>query len=87
LPSEKPAQRLEDIIENAQAIWRYIAGMALAAFEEGHKTYDAVDEDLTVAGLLAGRRSGESPQSLRKWLDSRKRNKLVPPPPRKPARV
>jgi len=32
-----------------------------------------LDEDLTVAGLLGGRRSGESPQSLRKWLDSRKR--------------
>ncbi len=32
-----------------------------------------LDEDLTVAGLLAGRRSGESPQSLRKWMDSRKR--------------
>jgi len=31
-----------------------------------------LDEDLTVAGLLAGRRSGESPQSLRKWLESRK---------------
>ena len=30
------------------------------------------DEDLTVAGLLAGRRSGESPQSLTKWLESRK---------------
>ena len=35
-----------------------------------------LDEDLTVAGLLAGRQSGESPQSLRKWLSSRKaRNK------------
>ena len=31
-----------------------------------------LDEDLTVAGLLSGRRSGESPQSLRKWLNSRK---------------
>jgi hypothetical protein len=30
-----------------------------------------LDEDLTVAGLLAGRKSGESPRSLRKWLDSR----------------
>ena len=29
-----------------------------------------LDEDLTVAGLLAGQRSGESPQSLKKWLDS-----------------
>lgn len=31
-----------------------------------------LDEDLTVAGFLAGRRSGESPQSLKKWLDARK---------------
>jgi hypothetical protein len=31
-----------------------------------------LDEDLTVAGLVAGQRSGESPQSLKKWLDSRK---------------
>ena len=32
-----------------------------------------VDEDLTVAGMLAGQRSGESPRSLRKWLDCRKK--------------
>jgi hypothetical protein len=31
-----------------------------------------LDEDLTVTGLLAGRRSGESPQSLTKWLEARK---------------
>jgi hypothetical protein len=31
-----------------------------------------LDEDLTVTGLLAGRRSGESLESLGKWLDSRK---------------
>ena len=31
-----------------------------------------LDEDLTVAGLLAGRQSGESPHSLGKWLASRK---------------
>ena len=31
-----------------------------------------LDEDLTVAGLLAGQRSGESPQSVKKWLASRK---------------
>ena len=31
-----------------------------------------LDEDLTVAGLLEGRRSGESPTSLKKWLASRK---------------
>jgi hypothetical protein len=31
-----------------------------------------LDEDLTVAGLLAGRHSGESAQSLKKWLEARK---------------
>jgi len=31
-----------------------------------------LDEDLTVAGLLVGRQSGESAQSLGRWLDSRK---------------
>ena len=31
-----------------------------------------VDEDLTVAGLLQGKRSEESPTSLKKWLASRK---------------
>jgi len=30
-----------------------------------------LDEDLTVAGLLGGRRSGESPESLKKWLAAR----------------
>ncbi len=31
-----------------------------------------LDEDLSVAGLLAGRRSGESQQSLSKWLAERR---------------
>ena len=31
-----------------------------------------LDEDLTVAGLLAGRRSGESPQSLKQWMEARR---------------
>ncbi|MBI4531625.1 MAG: DUF2442 domain-containing protein [Candidatus Latescibacteria bacterium] len=30
-----------------------------------------LDEDLTVAGLVEGHRSGESPRSLKKWLESR----------------
>jgi hypothetical protein len=30
-----------------------------------------LDEDLSVAGILAGRRSGESSQSLKKWLAER----------------
>jgi len=34
-----------------------------------------LDEDLAVAGLLAGRRSGESAQSLKEWLDARQAKK------------
>ena len=30
-----------------------------------------LDEDLSVAGIVAGRRSGESPTSLQKWLSKR----------------
>jgi hypothetical protein len=30
-----------------------------------------LDEDLSVTGILAGRRSGESRQSLKKWLAER----------------
>jgi uncharacterized protein with HEPN domain len=46
LPSDKPARRLEDIIENAQAIQCYIAGMDVIAFEQDQKTYDAVERCL-----------------------------------------
>ena len=46
MPSDKPARRLEDIIENAQAIQRYVAGMDMAAFERDQKTYDAVERCL-----------------------------------------
>jgi len=31
-----------------------------------------LDEDISVEGLLAGRRSGETQVSLRRWLQSRK---------------
>jgi hypothetical protein len=34
-----------------------------------------LDEDLSVAGLLAGRHSGESQKSLKRWLESRKKKK------------
>jgi hypothetical protein len=33
-----------------------------------------LDEDLSVSGILAGRRSGESQQSLKKWLERHRRN-------------
>jgi len=31
-----------------------------------------LDEDISVDSLLAGRRSGETPESFRRWLDARK---------------
>lgn len=34
-----------------------------------------LDEDLSVAGLLAGRRSGESQQSVTRWLQERRARK------------
>ncbi len=38
-----------------------------------HLHWPDLDEDLTVEGLLAGRPSGESPQSLKNWLAERKK--------------
>ena len=46
LPSDKPALRLEDIIENVEAIQRYTAGMDVVAFGDDQKTYDAVERCL-----------------------------------------
>jgi uncharacterized protein with HEPN domain len=46
LPSEKPARRLEDIVENAQAALRYTADLDEAAFAENRLVYDAVERCL-----------------------------------------
>lgn len=37
----------------------------------GYVHWPDLDEDLSVAGMLAGRRSGESHESLKKWLAGR----------------
>ena len=34
--------------------------------------WEDLDEDISVEGLLAGRHSGESQESLRKWLEARR---------------
>lgn len=34
--------------------------------------WEALDEDISIESLLAGRRSGESQESLKKWMKSRK---------------
>jgi uncharacterized protein with HEPN domain len=46
LPSERPALRLQDIIDNINAIFLYTAGMNVERFENDHKTYDAVERCL-----------------------------------------
>lgn len=38
--------------------------------------WEAIDEDISVEGILAGRASGESQISLKKWLDSRTKEKV-----------
>lgn len=45
--------------------WRFIAG------GEGIHWPD-LDEDISVESLLAGRRSGETQESLRRWIEGRK---------------
>ena len=47
--------------------WRLIAG------GEGIHWPD-LDEDISVASLLAGRKSGESRESLQRWLQNREAN-------------
>lgn len=44
--------------------WEIIADGTMIHWED-------LDEDLSIVGLLSGRRSGESPQSLEKWLAER----------------
>lgn len=44
--------------------------------------WDAIDEDISVAGLLAGRASGESLPSFKQWLKVRS-SRLTPMRPRR----
>ncbi len=46
MPSEKPARRLEDIVENARAALRYTADMDESSFAENRLVYDAVERCL-----------------------------------------
>ncbi len=57
--------RLENGTAAECANWRFIGN------RDGIHWSD-LDEDISVASLLAGRRSGESSNSLRRWLQERK---------------
>ncbi|MCC6590656.1 MAG: DUF86 domain-containing protein [Bryobacterales bacterium] len=57
MSSRKPAQRLMDIIENANAIARYTAGMDFSSFIGDRRTCDAVErclERITEAAAKLG---------------------------------
>lgn len=57
--------RLVDATPAERAHWRLIGR------GEGIHWPD-LDEDMSVAGLLAGKRSGESQRSLKRWLELRR---------------
>jgi uncharacterized protein with HEPN domain len=61
LPSDKLARRLEDIVENAQAIKRYTAGIDGMAFREDRKTYDAVERCLERISEAASKLGDRAP--------------------------
>jgi hypothetical protein len=57
--------RLAHGSQTERAHWRFIG--------EGEGIHwPDLDEDISVEGLLAGRRSGETQASLRRWFESRK---------------
>ena len=63
--------RLAYATKQERANWRIVG--------RGHGIHwEDVDEDLSVEGLLAGNRSGESKSSLAKWLRARPRPKFRP---------
>jgi len=56
--------RLLDASEAERQYWQLLGdGYAIE--------WPDLDEHIGIEGLLAGRPSGESPQSLKRWLDSR----------------
>jgi uncharacterized protein with HEPN domain len=46
LSTEKPARRIQDIVDNAEAVFRYTDGMEFEAFRDDSKSRDAVERCL-----------------------------------------
>jgi uncharacterized protein with HEPN domain len=61
LPSERPEQRLADIIEQSDRVFGYIAGHTFETYERDHKTCDAVERCLS--------RVSEAASKLGAYLD------------------
>lgn len=58
--------RLVHASDEERAKWRFIGNGQGIHWED-------IDEDISVAGLLTGKPSGESQTSLKRWLDHRAR--------------
>lgn len=63
--------RLEYSSPEERANWRLIGKGQGIHWED-------IDEDINVTGLLAGKPSGESQKSFKKWLQSRKNRPIMP---------
>ena len=61
--------RLLHSTENERKHWRLIGKGSGIHWED-------IDEDISIEGLLAGRRSKESQISLQKWLDKRQAQQI-----------
>ncbi len=73
MPSEKPARRLQDIIENAQAVLRYTAGLDETTFAQSQLVYDAVERCLERIGEAAAKLGELGPALMpdQPWRDIR----------------
>lgn len=60
LPSDKPARRLLNIIENASAIQRYVYGLSVSDLQSDPKTRDAVERCLERISEAAAKMGDEA---------------------------
>ena len=61
MPSERPQQRLMDIIEQSDRVFEYVKGHHFESYEQDHKTCDAVERCLA--------RISEAASKLGDYLD------------------
>lgn len=73
MPSERPRQRFQDIIDNIDRIDSYIVGMDRAGFRQDQKTIDAVERCLSRISEAAVKLGNLAPQLApdMPWADIR----------------
>lgn len=73
MPSDRPRQRFQDIIDNIDRIDSYIAELDLAGFRQDQKTIDAVERCLSRISEVAVKLGDLAPQLVPEmpWADIR----------------